>query len=88
MAELANVVNLGKVIEKQLNETGVYSLEELKIKGSKDAWLDIQKIDESACIHRLQALEGAIQGVRKKELPQAVKDDLKAFYQANKKQVL
>lgn len=88
MAELANVVNLGKVIEEQLNETGVYSLAEWKIKGSKQAWLDIQKNDESACIHRLQALEGAIRGIRKKELPQAVKDDLKAFYQADKKQVL
>ncbi|MGN1170492.1 MAG: TfoX/Sxy family DNA transformation protein, partial [Lachnospiraceae bacterium] len=57
----------------------------LKKIGSKAAWLKIQEIDESACIHRLMALEGAIQGVKKTMLSDEVKADLKEFYQWHKK---
>ena len=53
--------------------------------GAKEAWLKIQKIDESACIHRLMALEGAIEGVKKTMLSDEVKADLKEFYQRNKR---
>lgn len=59
--------------------------EELKSVGAKQAWLKIQTIDESACINRLMALEGAIQGVKKTELSDEVKADLKEFYQWHKK---
>ena len=31
---------------------------------SKEAWLKIKQIDESACINRLMALEGDIQNIR------------------------
>ena len=58
---------------------------ELREIGAKAAWLKIQEIDESACIHRLMALEGAIQGVKKTILPDEVKTDLKGFYQEHKK---
>ena len=44
----------------------------------------IQKIDESACIYRLMALEGAIQNINKKMLADEVKADLKEFYQLHK----
>ena len=43
-------------------------------------------MDESACINRLMALEGAIEGVKKTMLSDEVKADLKVFYQNNKKQ--
>ena len=56
----------------------------LKKVGAKAAWLRIQEIDESACINRLMALEGAIEGVKKTGLPDAVKADLKSFYQEHK----
>ena len=52
--------------------------------GAKAAWLKIQEIDESACLHRLMALEGAIQGVKKTMLSDEVKADLKEFYQQHK----
>ena len=58
--------------------------EALRQVGAKAAWLKIQEIDPSACIHRLLALEGAIRGVKKTGLPDAVKADLKAFYQEHK----
>lgn len=84
MGELAKLPNIGKVVEEQLNQVGIFTEADLKSAGSKKAWLKIQKIDESACIHRLLALEGAIQGVKKTALPDTVKADLKEFYQQHK----
>ena len=60
---------------------GIVTPEALRQVGTKAAWLKIQEIDPSACIHRLLALEGAIQCVKKSMLPDAVKSDIKAFYQ-------
>ena len=85
MGELSNLPNIGKVVEEQLLQVGVDSEEELKRIGAREAWLRIQEIDESACIHRLMALEGAIRGVKKSMLPDEVKADLKAFYQQHRK---
>lgn len=85
MGELSKLPNIGKEVERQLNEVGIFNLEELKGIGAKQAWLRIQKIDESACIHRLMALEGAIRGVKKTLLPDVCKVDLKEFYNWHKK---
>ena len=85
MGELSNLPNIGKVVEEQLLRVGIDSAEELKRIGARDAWLRIQQIDESACIHRLMALEGAIRGVKKSMLPDEVKADLKVFYQQHRK---
>ena len=84
MGELSKLPNIGKSVEEQLNQVGITSFEELKEVGAKNAWLKIQEIDESACIHRLMALEGAIHGVKKTMLPDEVKADLKQFYQEHK----
>ena len=65
MGELSKLPNIGKKVEEQLLQVGIHSADELKRVGAKEAWLRIQEIDESACIHRLMALEGAIQGVKK-----------------------
>ena len=80
MGELSKLPNIGKVIESQLNEVGINTYD-----GAEKAWLKIQSIDESACIHRLMALEGAILGIKKSELPQIRKDELKEFYNKYKK---
>lgn len=85
MGELSKLPNIGKTVEEQLNQVGINSVDELKSTGAKEAWLKIQEIDESACIHRLMALEGAIEGVKKTMLSDEVKADLKKFYQRNKR---
>ena len=85
MGELAKLPNIGKTVEAQLVQVGIDSADELKRIGAKEAWLKIQKIDESACIHRLMALEGAIQGVKKTMLSDEVKADLKKICQGHKK---
>lgn len=85
MGELSKLPNIGKTVEEQLNQVGITTETELKAIGAKQAWLKIQEIDESACIHRLMALEGAIRGVKKTALPEEVKAELKEFYQWHKK---
>ena len=85
MGELAKLPNVGKKVEEQLIQVGIDSADKLKRSGAKEAWLKIQEIDESACIHRLMALEGAIQGVKKTMLSDEVKADLKEFCQGHKK---
>jgi DNA transformation protein len=62
------------------NEVGITTYEKLKEVGSKQAWLKIKSIDPSACINRLYALEGAIQGIKKSQLPTCTKEELKKFY--------
>ena len=68
MGELAKLPNIGKVVEEQLNQVGITTYEELKELGSRQAWLRIKAIDDSACIHRLYSLEGAILGIKKTAL--------------------
>lgn len=85
MGELSKLPNIGKTVEEQLIQVGISSVDELKRIGAKAAWLKIQEMDESACINRLMALEGAIQGVKKTMLSDEVKADLKEFYQRHKK---
>jgi DNA transformation protein len=82
MGELSELPNIGRVVEEQLNQVGIYTYEQLKETGSRQAWLKIQGIDASACIHRLYALEAAIQLVNKKELSPDIKAQLKEFYHA------
>jgi DNA transformation protein len=84
MGELSKLLNIGKEVERQLNIVGIFTYDELKDIGTEQAWLKIQEIDTSACIHRLLALEGAIQGVKKTNLPQERKADLKDFYNWHK----
>lgn len=85
MGELSKLPNIGKAVEEQLISVGITSVEKLKEVGAKKAWLMIQQIDESACIHRLMALEGAIENVKKTMLSDSVKAELKDFYNQNKK---
>ncbi len=84
MGELSKLLNIGKEVESQLNKVGIFTYDELKNIGAEQAWLKIQKNDVSACIHRLLALEGAIQSIKKTALPQERKEVLKNFYNLHK----
>ena len=64
MGELSELPNIGKVLEKQLNDVGINTVDDLVNLGSKEVWLKIKEIDDSACLNRLMALEGAIQNIR------------------------
>ena len=84
MGELTKLSNIGEKLEHQLNDVGITTFEELKQAGSREAWLRILARDPSACLMRLSALEGAIQGVRWHYLDEKTKDSLKVFYHQNK----
>lgn len=84
MGQLANLPNIGKAVEGQLNAVGIETTEQLVQTGAETAWLKIQSIDSSACIHRLLALEGAIRGIKKTDLPAERKAELKKFYISHK----
>lgn len=85
MGELSKLPNIGKTLEEQLMEVGINTPDELERVGSKEAWLRILTIDDSACINRLMALEGAIRGIKKNLLDDSIKAELKEFYRQAKK---
>lgn len=80
MPRLSDMPNIGKELERQLNEVGVNTPDQLIKLGSKEAFLRIKSMDSSACINRLYALEGAVQNIRWHYLPQEIKNELKSFY--------
>ena len=84
MGELSKLPNIGKVLEKQLNDVGINTIDDLVNLGSKEAWLKIKEIDDSACLNRLMALEGAIQNIRWHNLSEEDKDNLRNFYNSQK----
>jgi DNA transformation protein len=85
MGELSSLPNIGRVVEEQLNKVGIFTFDDLQKAGTEEAWLRIQVIDDSACIHRLYSLEGAILGIKKSMLPEERKVQLKDFYSRHKK---
>ncbi|BFL48485.1 competence protein TfoX [Lactonifactor longoviformis] len=80
MGELSKLPNIGPAVEAQLEEVGITTPEQLRETGSRQAWLKIKAIDASACIHRLYALEGAVLGIKKSQLPPDTKAELSEFY--------
>ncbi len=84
MGELTKLPNIAAKLESQLNDIGITTIKQLKEVGSREAWLRILDRDSSACIMRLSALEGAIQGVRWHYLDEETKKSLKEFYKQYK----
>lgn len=84
MGELSKRPNIGKVLENQLNDVGINTVDDLINLGSKEAWLKIKEIDDSACLNRLMALEGAIQNIRWHNLSEEYKSNLRNFYNRQK----
>ena len=84
MGELSKLPNIGNVLEKQLNDVGINTIDDLINLGSKETWLKIKEIDDSACLNRLMALEGAIQNIRWHNLSEEDKENLRNFYNSQK----
>lgn len=87
MGELSKLPNIAAKLEAQLSDIGITTFEELNKVGSREAWLRILEKDPSACIMRLSALEGAIQGVRWHYLDEETKKSLKEFYHEHKRKI-
>lgn len=78
--KLSDLPNIGKELEKKLIRAGIKTPEQLKSTGSKNAFIKLKTIDNSACINMFYALEGAIQGIRWHNLDRKTKDELLEFY--------
>ncbi len=76
--------NIGKELEKRLEEAGIMIPYELRETGSRNAYLRINTYDAGACLHMLCALEGAIRSIRWLDLPKEVKSDLREFIKLKK----
>ncbi len=82
---LSELPNIGPVLEKNLKAVGLDSPEALREVGAEDAWLKIKRqVDTRACLHQLQALAGAVEGVPKKELSSERKTELRSFFDSHK----
>jgi DNA transformation protein len=77
---LTQLPNIGKVVAEKLLQVGITRPEELRALGSEQSFIRILTIDETACLSMLQALEGAVQGIRWHDLPKERKEELKEFY--------
>lgn len=85
MGALSSLPNVGKVLEKNLNEIGIYTQEQLVETGSKEAFLRIRlEVDDGACLHMLYGIQGAIENIRDTQLPESTKQDLREFYNSLK----
>jgi DNA transformation protein len=82
--ELTEMPNIGKDVSKKLIAVGIDTPENLIELGSKQAFIRIKSIDDTACFSMLQGLEGAVQGIRWHHLPDPIKKDLKQFFDSLK----
>lgn len=81
MEKLLDTPNIGSTLEKKLIKVGILDSENLRQLGSKEAFIRIRNIDDTACLNMLYALEGAVQGIRWHGLSEECKKDLKDFFQ-------
>lgn len=87
MGKLSELPNIGKKLEEQLTQVGIDTPEKLRQAGSREAWMRIYEVDPSACVNRLYSLEAAIAGVKKTELEEERKQELKTFCREAKGQI-
>ncbi len=77
---LNDMPNIGKVLAQKLEEVGIATPQVLIEMGSEQAFIRIKTVDSGACMSMLQALEGAVQGIRWHHLEQGRKHELKQFF--------
>lgn len=84
MKRLSEMPNIGITLERLLLTAGIETPEALVKLGSKTAFLQLKRIDPTACLNKLYALEGAVQGQRWHSLSKDIKQDLTCFFKAVK----
>lgn len=81
MEKLTDLPNIGPKLAENLQRIGVTTPEELRALGAEEAFLRIRaQVDPTACLHQLEALAGAVEGIKKSLLPPERKAELKAWH--------
>ena len=82
MSELRALHNVGKVLEGHLLRVGIETPEQLRSIGAEVAFIRIRKqVDSCACLHMLYGIQGAIDNMPDKVLPDNTKKKLRQFYE-------
>ena len=77
---LTDLPNIGPVLSGHLRAAGIETAEQLRRLGAEEAFLRIRLIKPNACLHELEALAGAAEGVRKCDLSVQRKTALKKWF--------
>ena len=80
MSPLTDLPNIGPELARLLEQADIRYPETLREPGTETAFLRLKARDPAACIHKLTALEGAVRGVRKTQLPPERKAELRQFF--------
>lgn len=81
MERLTDLPNIGPVLAGNLEKIGVTEPDQLRAIGAEEAFLRVRaQVDPTACLHQLEALAGAVEGVKKSLLPPERKAELKNWY--------
>jgi len=73
-------LGLGKTMEKKLHSVGIHSAEDLRDIGSKQAVFRLKEKYPNTCVVILYHLEAALRGVEIRQLDDACKSELKAYF--------
>lgn len=73
-------LGLGKTMEKKLHAVGIHSAEELTELGSKQTVFRLKEKYPGTCVVILYHLEAAIRGIEIKQLDEASRAELKAYF--------
>lgn len=73
-------LGLGKTMEKKLHSVGIHSAEELTQIGSKQAAARLKEQYPNTCVVILYHLEAAVRGVEIRQLDDACKAELRAYF--------
>jgi len=78
--KLESLPNIGHTLADLLREAGIISPDDLYKTGAIQAFLRIKAVDSDACLSKLCALEGAVEGIRWHNLSSEKKAELKHFF--------
>jgi DNA transformation protein len=82
MGELQKLKNIGPKGEYWLNQAGFFTLADIEAAGAVEAWQQVRQIWPQASLVGLYALQGALMNLHWNALPESLKDELRAAWQA------
>lgn len=85
---IKDLPNMGIRMETLLREVGICSIEMLMQQGAKRSWLKLRALNKNLGLSVLLALEGAIVGSHQQALPEAVKAELRDWFNQNAQRTL
>lgn len=80
--KLSQLKNIGAKSKALLHQVGIMTVDDLDAIGAVEAWKRVRAIEPSASLVGVYALQGALMNMHWNDLPQDMKDDLRAQWEA------